>query len=147
MTTTTTQREIRSPINGRVPNQDSPGVSAPARATIPTTDSDGNRKTTRLSFGSWLARRWAWTARPDSFAGTWAASRVDRKRIPNDAGLLSAVWHVSNWTDRLIMFVLILIAPAFLTGPLRWLAPRPMRRYGLYFVLAALTVALLTGRS
>lgn len=144
MTSTTTQREIRYPINGAVPGVDSPAVPMRARARIPVTDGDANRKTTRMSF---VARTWQWTARPASLADTWAASRVDRKRVPNDSGLLRALWTVSNFTDRLIMFALILVAPTFLQGPLRWLAVRPARRYGLYLTVLALIAAYLIGRT
>ncbi len=147
MTATTTPRDFRSPVNGHVPNLDSPGVSTPARARVAVTDSDGNRKTRRSSPGSRLASGWVWNTAPASYSETWQASRVDRKRIPNNAGLLLVAWHVSNWTDRLIMFALIQIAPAFLTGPMRWIAQRPSRRIGFYLTLTALTIALLIGRT
>jgi hypothetical protein len=96
---------------------------------------------------SFVARWWVWTARPDSFAGTWASSRVDERRIPHKAGLLRVLWKVSNGTDRLIMFALILALPTACTGPLRWLAQRPTRRYGLYLTLLALATAYLIGRT
>lgn len=146
MTTTTTPREIRSPINGAVPDLDSPGVSTPARARVAVTDGDRNGKTTRTSFGSRLASGWVWTTCPASYSDAWKASAVDRKRIPNGFGPLLVLWQISNWTDRLIMFALIQIAPAFLTGALRWVAQRPSRRIGFYLTLTALTIALLIGR-
>lgn len=147
MTATTTPRDFRSPTPGAVPGVNSPGASTGARANIPVTDGDGNSKTTRLSFGSWLGRQWAWTARPDSYAGTWAASRVDPRRIPGNARPLRLAWLLSNLADRPLMFALILISPTGLTGPLRWIAQRPARRWGLYLTLAALGAALLIGRT
>ncbi|MER7331729.1 MULTISPECIES: hypothetical protein [unclassified Micromonospora] len=143
MTTTVTEREIRSPINGRVPKLDSPPAPARAGARVPVT----------LSFSkAWSAVRagccswWAWTARPASLSGLWAASAVDTKRIPANAGPLRAAWQVSNWTDRLLMFAVIAVAPTFLTGPLRWLAARPTRRWAFYLVLAAFAATFTLGK-
>lgn len=144
MTAPTTQRDLRSPVNGRVPEVDSPAVRAQARASIPVTKSDAKRKRLRFSFQPKMP---AWTARPDSLAGTWAASAVDGRRIPNTSRAFRALWTISNFTDRLIMFALILIAPTLLTGPLRHLAQRPTRRYGLYLTVLALTITLLIGRN
>jgi hypothetical protein len=142
MTTTTTQRENLSGINGRVPEVDSPAVSARARARLTDTESNGNREV-----GASPRNWWAWTTRPASLRDTWANSAVDKTRIPAANPVLHGAWQVSNWTDRLIMFALIVLLPAALTGPLRWCATRPTRRYGLYLTLAALTGAYLLGRS
>lgn len=144
MTATTTQREIRSPHNGRVPEVDSPAVRARARASIEVTDSEINGRG-RISAiaSSW----WVWTAQPLSLQEMWRLSAVDPKRIPNDAGLLRLAWKASNGTDRLLMFLLVLLVPTALTGPVRWLTCRPTRRYGLYLVTVLLVVALLIGRS
>lgn len=134
MTTTVTEREIRSPINGRVPKLDSPPAPARAGARLPVT----------LSFGKvWAGVRsgccswWAWTARPMTLNELWAASAVDTKRIPANSKPLRVAWQVSNWTDRLLMFAVLAVAPTVLTGPLRWLAARPTRRWAFYLVLAA----------
>jgi hypothetical protein len=54
-------------------------------------------------------------------------------------------WLVSNWTDRLILFLLILVAPTGLQGPLRWIVQRPTRRVGLYVVLGLLAAVLKIG--
>lgn len=143
MTATTTEREILSKTNGRVPDLDSPAVRARARASIPVTDSE-IKKTDRVA--SLLASWWAWTARPTSFQATWAMSAVDRTRIPNNSTVLRLLWQVSNWTDRLIMFALILTLPTVFTGGLRLIAQRPMRRLGLYLTFAALTGLYLYGR-
>lgn len=147
MTATTTPRDFLSPTNGRVPNLDSPGVSTPAHARITPTQSDGNSKTRTDPKVRWLARQTFWTARPDSQQAAWAASRVDRKRVPNDSGPLRVLWKISNGTDRLLLFALIQIVPTVLQGPLRWIAQRPTRRIGLYLVVGALTITLLIGRS
>lgn len=138
MTTMVTPSEIRSPQNGRVPELDSPAAPARARATVPVTHRAGKILAgVKIGFGRW----WAWTARPLSLRVTWALSAVDPARIPRKSGILLAAWHVSNWTDRLIMFALIMLLPTAATGPLRWCATRPTRRYGLYVSAAALTAA------
>lgn len=143
MTTTVTPREIRSPRNGRVPNLDSPAVSTPARARITVTKR--NRK-----IGDRIAvagrRWWAFTTRPVSLAALWRLSAVDPTRIPASSPALRWAWQVSNWTDRLLLFALILVSPSVCTGPLRWCATRPTRRYGLHLTVAALTAAYLIGR-
>ena len=140
--TPTTQRENLSRHNGTVPKVDSPAVSARARARIATTQRDSNRE---RQTGRRLAAWWAWTAQPASLNALWQASSVDPKRIP--AANLALRWacHASNWTDRLLMFAIIALLPTFATGPLRWCAERPTRRYGLYLTLAALTAAYLIG--
>ena len=61
MTATTTQREIRSPHNGRVPDVDSPAVRARARASVKVTDGEIKKDGWISSF---LASWWAWTTRP-----------------------------------------------------------------------------------
>lgn len=143
MTATTTQREVRSPINGVVPAVDSPAVRAPARGRIPVTKSE-IKKGDRFS---WAGRRW-WglASRPLSLAALWRLSGVDRKRIPLNNPALRLIWQLSNWTDRLFMFAIIAAAPTILTGPVRWTAARPTRRYGLYLVVGGLTAAYLIGR-
>lgn len=146
MTATTTPREVRSQINGVVPGIDSPAVPERARARVTDTKRDvkpSKAKTPRRvpSLENW----WVWTSTPASYSGTWAGSNVDRSRIPTNNTLLYLLWQVSNWTDRLIMFALILIAPTALTGSLRWLAARPARRYTLYLTIAAFIAAYLIG--
>ncbi|WP_344613385.1 hypothetical protein [Dactylosporangium salmoneum] len=81
-----------------------------------------------------------------SIRALWRLSAVDNTRIPAQSGTLHTLWQVSNWTDRLLMFALILLLPTALTGPLRWIAVRPTRRVGFYLVAAALTVTYLIGR-
>ncbi|MEV0214323.1 hypothetical protein [Micromonospora sp. NPDC050695] len=76
----------------------------------------------------------------------WAASAVDSKRIPANVGALRIAWQVSNWTDRLLMFGLIAVAPTFLTGLLRWLAARPTRRWAFYLILAAFAATFALGK-
>ena len=46
---------------------------------------------------------------------------------------------------RLVMFGLVLVAPTFLAGPLRWLAARPTRRIALYLFAGIATAVLLHG--
>lgn len=112
-------------------------VSMRARARIPVTQRVGNgAAAVRRALASW----WAWTSRPLSLRAVWRLSAVDAKRIPGNAWPLRALWHVSNWTDRLALFALLLIAPTFLQGPLRWAATRPTRRWGVYLVVTAFAV-------
>nr|WP_221374430.1 hypothetical protein [Actinoplanes polyasparticus] len=122
---------------------DSPAVRAGARASLKVTDGEIKRgDRARQAFTSW----WLLTAEPMTLRALWTASGVDRKRVPLNNALLRGLWHVSNWTDRLAMFALLAITPTFLTGPLRWCAVRPTRRYGAYLTLAALTGLYLYGR-
>jgi hypothetical protein len=149
-TSVTTQREIVSEKERGPQKGDSPAVSTRARARIPATDGDRNTKTPGVSrehrLRAWAAAWWVWTSKPPSLRQLWIMSRVDPRRVPGDIPLLRILWHLSNWTDRLLLFVLVLIAPTWLAGPVRWLAPRPFRRYGLYLCLLGLTLAHLIGR-
>lgn len=143
MTITATKSEILSPRNGRVPKLDSPAVSARARAMVTVTDRIGKvLADVRVGCCRW----WAWTARPLSLRAAWALSAVDAKRIPGKSGGLRLLWKLSNATDRLLMLGLLLAAPTFLTGPLRWLAVRPTRRWGFYLVTAAMAAIYLSGK-
>ncbi|MEU8158068.1 hypothetical protein AB0B94_30815 [Micromonospora sp. NPDC048986] len=144
MTTLVTEREIRSPRNGRVPKLDSPAVSTRARARVRLTDRVGNPV---LTIKAGARRWWLWTARPLSLRASWALSAIDPKRIPGCSDALFLLWRISNATDRLLMFGLVLIAPSVLQGPLRYIAARPTRRWGFYLVLASLLAAdFITGR-
>lgn len=149
MTATLTGREIRSKVNGNVPKVDSPAVSPRARARVPVTQRAGNIVV--AATGIWSsavragARWWAWTARPMSLRASWRASAVDPRRVPLRHAWLLRAWRVSNATDRIVMFALVLAAPTVFTGPLRWLAARPTRRFGFYLVVTAFAVYVLVG--
>lgn len=137
MTAMTTPREIRSPQNGTVPAVDSPAVSARARARITLTERIGKiLGKGKSGASSW----WAWTSRPLSLKATWSASAVEPGRVPNKSRSLTILWRISNATDRLLIFAVILLAPTAATGGLRWIACRPTRRWGFY--LTAITLAL-----
>lgn len=145
MTASVTEREIRSGVNGHRLSVDSPAVSTPARASVAVTPCDGKigagRVVSRVALARMTvvrgARRWwAWTGRPMSLAALWRTSAVDEQRIPLRSDGLTWFWRISNGTDRLFMFALVLVAPTFLTGPLRWLAARPTRRLGFYVLVA-----------
>jgi hypothetical protein len=147
MTATVTEREIRSPHNGVAPAVDSPAVSTRTRARIPATQSNGQIRRTLSALRLAASRWWAWTARPLSLRASWRLSAIDPKRVPAKSGALHLLWRISNCTDRFAMFLLVLLAPTALTGPLRWLAGRPTRRAGFYLVTAfAVVVLLVTGK-
>lgn len=145
MTASVTEREIPSGVNGRAPQVDSPAVSTRAGARIPVTKSSRKISTgvavVKAATVRAARRWWMWTARPASLATAWRLSGVDGTRIPLRNGFLNRMWLVSNWTDRLCMFLLALAAPTFLTGPLRWIAARPTRRLGFYLLAAVFAVA------
>jgi hypothetical protein len=149
--TVTTQREIVSEGEPTPDGADSPAVSTRARARIPVTDRKRNAKTPGVSradkLRAWGAAWWVWISKPPSLRQTWIMSKVDPQRLPGDVPVFRVLWHISNWTDRLALFALMLIVPLPLAGPVRWLAPRPLRRYGLYLCLFALTIAYLLGRT
>lgn len=90
-----------------------------------------------------LTRWWLLTSRPTSLAATWRLSAVNRDRIPLGSSVLALIWRLANWTERLIFFGLVAIAPTVLTGPLRWLAARPTRRWAFYLVTAAFAATFL----
>lgn len=145
--TTVTEREIPARINGTLPKVDSPAVRAPARARVPVTHSVGKISGVAGSIKLAARRWWGFTARPSSLLAAWRLTAVDPKRIPGRSGALHVLWSVSNATDRLLIFAVILVAPTGLTGPLRWIAARPTRRWGCYLVTTALAVTyLLTGK-
>lgn len=145
--TTITEREIPARTNGSAPRLDSPAVRASARASVSITERVGKISGMGRSITAAARTWWGFTARPATIAELWQASAVDRKRIPGKADTLHALWQVSNWTDRLIMFAAIAAAPTSVTGPLRWLAARPTRRWAFYLVTAALAVTYQLGRS
>lgn len=144
--TTVTGREIPARTNGRLPKLDSPAVRASARARIPITQRIGKISDLAGPIVVGWRRWWGFTARPLTIRALWRLSTVDQARIPRRSKGLTAAWHISNWSDRLLMFGLILLLPTGLTGPLRWTAQRPTRRVGLYLTLAALAAAYYIGR-
>lgn len=151
MTTATTHGEIRSRINGYRPLIDSPPVRARARASVEVTKrdrkiSDGlvaKAGAVRADVVRGARRWWVWTGRPASLATSWRLSAVDEARIPLKWTPFNIAWQISNWTDRLFMFALILAAPTVFQGPLRWIATRPTRRLGFYLLALAAAAAFI----
>lgn len=150
---TTTQRDVtfQPERGGRIP--DSPPARVSARRARETNRPTTPRKAPTVRVGAIGAslrraggRWWVWTSQPASLATTWRESAVAKARVPLGSGPLVLVWRISNWTDRLLMFGLILAAPTFLTGPLRWLAARPTRRFAFYTLGGIVAVLVLTGR-
>ena len=142
-----TDRDLLLPGQPESRVKDSPAVRAGARrmrarASILATDRIGTAlRSVRRELGEW----WVWTDRPASLRETWQRSAVDGKRVPVDAAVPALLWRLSNWTDRLVMLLLVLAAPTVLTGPLRWLATRPTRRCAFYVLLAVLVVIVAVG--
>ncbi|GGM27432.1 hypothetical protein GCM10011608_10240 [Micromonospora sonchi] len=148
MTATVTPSEIRSPRNGRVPVLDSPPAPARAGARIPVTLSVGKIRpallvaNVRRGFRRW----WLWTDRPLSLAATWRTTAVDVRRVPARSEGLRLAWLISNHTDRYLMLLLLLVAPTFLQGPLRYLTARPVRRWLFYLAFAAFAATFALGK-
>ena len=146
MTSQVTEREVVIPGQGGPRSLDSPPTRAGARARVATADS----KRKAPAVGLWrtkartgLRRWWVWTDRPASLRVAWKLTAVSPSRIPAGSGLLALIWRWSNRTDRLLMFALIMVAPTALTGPLRWLAARPTRRWAMYVIVGALAAGTL----
>jgi hypothetical protein len=143
MTQPATHSDVLSPSLTPPLGPDSPSVRVAARARVTTTQRNPARGKRRV----WTAVRtaaagwWVWTSRPASLRTMWRLSAVTWARVPLRSGPLLLVWRVSNWTDRLAMFALVLLAPTCLTGPLRWLSTRPTRRFAFY-LLGAITAAV-----
>jgi hypothetical protein len=135
-----TQSETLPNRPGRERGADSPSERAPARARLSVTV--GNGKDLAVAAQAALRRWWVWTSRPPSLAATWRLSAVHPDRVPNGDGLALTVWRLSNATDRLAMFALVLVAPTVLQGPLRWLLARPSRRWGFYLITAGMFAGL-----
>ncbi len=103
------------------------------------TERPGVRRRARRALSQW----WVWTQRPQSYRGAWDESAVDVTRLPaGSPWWLLKAWQVSNWLDRPLLFALMVVFPAGLQGPLRWVAVRPTRRWGTYLLVAAVVVAL-----
>jgi hypothetical protein len=81
------------------------------------------------------------TRRPVTIREAWRRSgSLDKDRIPAGSNLLAFFWTISNVTDRLFLFALVVICPTGLLGPLLYVAERPMRRVGFLLVWWLVTV-------
>lgn len=138
------------PVKGRplavVPDH-APAADAPSRPQ-PKRRPERAPRRPRVPLGL-LARRglsrwWAWSSRPTSLRAAWRLSAVNKTRIPLGSTPVGWLWRLSNITDRLVMFALVMIAPTVLTGPLRWLAARPTRRWAFYLIVAGFVATHLT---
>jgi hypothetical protein len=71
---------------------------------------------------------------PPSIAEAWhLSSKMDRKRVPAESGLLGYAWYWANRSERILTFALIFILLA-VTATLLWCSARPSRRIGLYLI-------------
>ncbi|MES2343819.1 MAG: hypothetical protein V4597_19290 [Pseudomonadota bacterium] len=114
-----------------------------AKTTRPPKAPRAPRKPARVAARIGARRWWLLTSRPTSLAAMWRLSAVNRDRIPLGSAPLGLIWRLANWTERLIFFCLVALAPTVLTGPLRWLAARPTRRWAFYLVTAAIAATFL----
>lgn len=138
-------REGTDPLAVAQASADPPALPAATPAVKPAPARAAKPKRTRparpplgLMARRGLSRWWAWTGRPLSLRALWRTSAVNRTRIPLGSTPFGLVWKLSNATDRLLFFVLVLLAPTALTGPLRWLAARPTRRWAFYLLAAVM---------
>jgi len=122
---------VKPPVSAAAPPTRAERASRPPRPPRPP------RRPVKVAARVGLSRWWAYTSRPSSWRAAWRLSAVTKRRIPLASAPLSALWHLSNYTDRLIMFGLVMVAPTFLTGPLRWIAARPTRRWAFYLMVGA----------
>lgn len=87
---------------------------------------------------------WIVTTRPMSIKAAWRAGRlVDVGRVPIKIRWLELLWR---WDNRIgtrpLFFLLAMVAPHTLAGPILWCAARPSRRLGALVVTTALTLGL-----
>lgn len=79
---------------------------------------------------------------PPSLREAWEmSSSLNRARVPDESGLLATLWWLLLYSERLVMFavILVLLVPA---ATLLWCAGRPSRRWGLYTVLVLVFVVI-----
>lgn len=101
--------------------EDSPKTNAVKAAVAKTAD----------AFTSW----WGFVARPMSIREAWRLSGViDARRIPDRSNLLANLWWIANRTERILLFLLVLVL-TFVLGSILWCSVTPTRRLGLYTVV------------
>lgn len=77
---------------------------------------------------------------PPSISDAWRLSSIiDRKRIPDESGLLATAWFILNRTERILLFALIVVLLATVST-LLWCACTPTRRIGLYITVVVVFV-------
>jgi hypothetical protein len=124
-----------------------PAGKKPAEVIVETTPAEDVKsgdplrkratEATAAAAATWLG----FYRQPPSIADAWhLSSKIDRKRVPDESGILATAWYWANRTERGVLFVLIFILLA-ITASLLWCAARPSRRIGLY--LATLVVFVL----
>jgi hypothetical protein len=91
-------------------------------------------------FLPWPRRWWIYTERPMSIRAAWRMSaHAYRDRVPHEIPWLLTLWRIDNRIGtRPLLFLLAMIAPHVLSGPILWCASRPARRLGLVIVSTAL---------
>lgn len=91
------------------------------------------------AFGNW----WGFIARPISVAEGWHRSGdLIAANVPANSEIVAWLWWASNQADRIILFLLLMVAPTFLNGPILWCASHAARRWGVYLVVFVLTVVV-----
>lgn len=136
------------PPDGIPPNPPRPAGPPPttAEVTVEPTPADelasGDpahrrvRQATATAAATWLG----FYRQPPSVRDAWYLSEsMDRARIPAESGLLAAAWWIANWTERIVLFAVVLLLLVLAATGL-WIVARPARRIGLYIVLAVVFV-------
>jgi hypothetical protein len=87
-----------------------------------------------------LTEWWVFTAEPKSLKEMYRASAVDMTRIPagKGRGRAASAWRGSNFFDRSLLLLFLLLTPGIAQGPVRWCFERPTRRWGLYVIVGVL---------
>lgn len=89
--------------------------------------------------GSWKG----FVANPMSVQEAWELSWIiDKRRIPDDSNWMYWWWWLSNRSDRVLLFGLLMILPTALNKPVLLMATRPTRRWGMYLVVFLMLVVL-----
>lgn len=136
--------DVRSIELGDDPEGGNAPVSTRARAIISGPEYSGNligwvRRCLDAVRAGWR-RWWMWSDRPPSLRVLWRLTGFDQARVYKGSPALARGWKRRNSTERLLMFLLLLVAPGFAQPLLRWVFASPVRRAGFWLVIAGLTV-------
>lgn len=130
------------PAPDEIPDQadDEPSTGSGAEPNDGLLAKLGNRaEAAAATLGNW----WGFVRQPMSLREAWRLSgSLDARRIPGESPILTALWWVSNRTDRPLLFLCLAWLPLWAAGPVLWCATRPTRRWALYTVVFLLYVVV-----